>query len=202
MKQRILALIMALTLLAGLAACKNGNGPSDPSATGTDAGIFTGNAVTAYTIDTLGNADDAVQMLVLLADGWVMDVSMGGYYNIAPGKIENMAYEAVSDDVFRWQPSEEALAQSEAENANLEMRIIYSDPDGRFIVYSPNVENPDLANIIINPDHFADVFDEKSKVTDLNYKYFYKIKDKGLKAFSKSMDAMPGFDDFANMKDD
>ena len=95
MKRSIFALIISFALLAGLAACGSNTNQPDASSTGTDAGIFTKNAVTAYTIDMLGNADDAVQMLVLLSDGWILDVSLGGYYRINPGV--NVKYHFIRD---------------------------------------------------------------------------------------------------------
>ncbi len=196
MKRRIIAILLVAALLAALlTACKGNDKPSDPTHT-IEPASFTGNAVTAYHLDALGNADNSVLMMVLLSDGWILDVALGMLYDIEPGFIQGMAYEAVSDDVFIWKPSAEDLSQTEAENANLKMRIIYSDPDGRFVVYSPNIENPDLANVIINPDYFNEIADKDSRITDKNFQIFYKITDKGLLKVSDSLENLPGIDDY------
>ncbi len=192
MKKKGIALILLLALLTVFSACTDKpDSPADPSTAEPSAPP----AVSAYTLDSLGNADDGVQMLVLLKDGWIMDVSLGMLYTISPGEIEGIRYEAVSDTVFVWKPDESV--DPNANTGNVEMRIIYADPQGRFAVYSPNVENPDMANIIMNPDCFADVVDVKSKVTDKDYRYFYKIKDRDFLKFSKSLSSFPGFDDYA-----
>ena len=201
MKKKLIAWILVLTLLAALPACggTEKNDPDDPETL--PPVTFTEKAVTAYRLAELSNEESLVQMLILVADGWILDISLGMLYPISDNAIHGMEFEAVSDDVFRWKPSEEALAQTEAENANVEMRIVYSDPEGRFIVYSPNVENPDMANIIMNPAYFSDVADADSKITDKDYRYFYRIKDPGLLQLSRNMNRLPGFDDYANMDD-
>ena len=183
-------------MLSALPACGGTNNNND--ATTLPAATFTENAVTAYHLADLGDEQGLVLMLVLVADGWVMDVSLGMYYTITPTELEGMAYEAVSDDVFRWKPSEASLSQAEAENANVEMRIVYSDPKGRYIVYSPNVETPDMANIICNPAYFPEIVDINSQEFDKNYHYFYKITDKDLIAFAGSMKKLPGLDYYKN----
>ena len=200
MKKRTAALLAALLMFTGmLAACK-GDTPADTgNETTAESVVFAENAVTARDLDALSNEEHTVMMLVLLRDGWLMDVSFGMLYQTAPGSIQGMAYEAVSDEIFRWKPEGEA-AQTDMENPNTEMRIIYSDPQGRFIVYAPNVDAPDMANIIINPDHFQEIADESSVVIDKNYKYFYKIKDAELLRFSKSLTSFGRFDDLAEME--
>ena len=199
MIKKLIALVLTLALLAALPAC-GGTQNNDPEESETPpSATFTENAVTAYRMAELGGEEGNVQMLVLVGNGWIMDVSLGLLYSISDSAIEGLEYEALSDDVFRWKPSEQALAQTEAENTNVEMRIVYSDPDGRFIVYSPNVERPDMANIIMNPAYFSDVADMKSVTIDKAYHYFYKISDPGLLQLSRSMNGLPGFDDYADM---
>jgi predicted small secreted protein len=200
MKKRTAALLAALLILTvALTACKGNTPPDTGKDTTAESVIFAENAVTARNLDALSNEAHTVMMLALLKDGWLMDVSFGMLYQTAPGSIQGMAYEAVSDDIFRWKPEGEA-AQTDVENPNTEMRIIYSDPQGRFIVYAPNVDAPDMANIILNPDHFLEIADESSVVIDKNYKYFYKIKDPELLRFSKSLTSFGGFDDAAVME--
>ncbi len=200
MKKRTAALLAALLILTvALTACKGNTPPDTGKDTTAESVIFAENAVTARNLDALSNEAHTVMMLALLKDGWLMDVSFGMLYQTAPGSIQGMAYEAVSDDIFRWKPEGEA-AQTDVENPNTEMRIIYSDPQGRFIVYAPNVDDPDMANIILNPDHFQEIADESSVVIDKNYKYFYKIKDPELLRFSKSLTSFGGFDDAAVME--
>jgi|GEM_PF-4346165 len=199
MKNRTAALLAALLMLTGaLVGCKE-NIPTDAEdETIMESVVFTENAVTARNLDALSNEENTVLMLVLLKDGWIMDVSFGMLYQTEPGIIQGMAYEAVSDDIFRWIPDEDA-AQTDMENPNTEMRIIYSDQQGRFIVYAPNVDAPDMANIIMNPDHFQEIVDESSMVIDNKYNYFYKIKDEDLLRFSKSLTSFGSFDDAAVM---
>lgn len=201
MKKRTAALLAALLMLTGaLAACKGDTPPDTGKDTTEESVVFAENAVTARNLDALSNEEHSVKMLVLLKDGWIMDVSLGMLYDMEPGAIQGMAYEAVSDDVFRWKPEEEEVAQTDAEDPNTEMRIIYSDARGRFVVYAPNVEAPDMANIIMNPDHFQEIADESSKIVDKNYAYFYKIKDADLLRFSKSLTSFADFDDAAEME--
>ena len=183
--KRTLCMLLVCALLAGLTAGCAKTPKNDPSESLTAQ--FTEKAVTAYDLDALGNEEGLVQMLVLLADGWVMDWSYGAYYKIEPGAIQDMPYEALSDDVFKWHPTQQQIENSGPDNVNVEMRIVYSDPDGRFIVYSPNVETPEMANIIMTPECFAEIIDEGSRVTTDRYVYFYKIKDDALKRLSMSM---------------
>lgn len=199
MKKRTATLLAALLILTvALSACK-GTAPDAGDDTTAITAVFTENAVTARNLDALSNKENTVMMLALLKDGWIMDVSFGMLYQTEPGAIQGMAYEAVSDDVFRWKPEGEA-AQTDMENPNTEMRIIYSDPQGRFVVYAPNVEAPEMANIILNPDHFKEIADESSVVIDKKYQYFYKIKDEGLLGFSRAQTRFVGFDDAAVME--
>ena len=187
--KRIIASLLALALLCGcFAAC----GKKDPDAqTSTEPAVPATTAplsVTAYDIGSLAGTNSKIVMCTVTSDGWIMIVAMNPIFDYADNKIGGMAFEPVSDDVFRWVPSEESLSEEDAaENPNTEMRILYSDPDGRFIVYGPNVENPDLANIIINPDHFGEIANEEKQELTENYNFFYPIIDEGLLRFLKTM---------------
>ena len=110
MKKKITACILVLALLTALlAGCTETADPTDAETT--ERTPPSGSAVTAKNLEALGNEKSEVVMLILLSDGWILDISLGMVYPIEPGSIFGMAYEALSDTVFIWKPTEEELSE-------------------------------------------------------------------------------------------
>lgn len=143
--------------------------------------------ITAENLTELCDENGEVYMYMMLSDGWMMN-QLAQKYTLTADTIGGVSYKVLSEDVFLWQPSEESMEAPGAQDAVLEAKILLSDPYGRYIVYGPNTENPSDANVLINPDYFSEIADQKSIIIDDAFQFFYKTKEKPLVDLSNSLD--------------
>ncbi|MBQ7639292.1 MAG: hypothetical protein IJS90_10370 [Clostridia bacterium] len=150
--------------------------------------------INAYNLTDMCDEEGNVLAYMMLADGWIMS-AYDQSCAVTGETMRGVPYKVLSEDVFLWQPSQESIEAMNAQDAVLEARILYSDPYGRCLIYGPNVEKPNDANILISPEYLEEIVDAKSLVVDYNFQIFYKLKEKNVVKFSGTIEGLRAYDE-------